>query len=166
LSGIFTGGVKKGIDKITQTIEEKTGIKVDDISKGNLTEEQIEKLRAFELEEKKLILDTMKEMENARLLDIQNARAMQVSALSQGDLFAKRFVYYFAAGIVALAFAYMFCVTFYSVPEKNLNTVNVVTGFLLGTALSAIIGFFYGSSKSSSDKQEHINSLMKKVMED
>jgi hypothetical protein len=163
LGGVLSGGVKKGIDKVADAIEKKTGIKIEDISKGNISDEQLAKLKEFEFQENKMLLDHVLASEEARLLDVQNARAMQIVALNQSDTFSKRFIYYFASGIVTLAFAYMFSVTFYSVPEKNLNTVNVVTGFLLGTALSAIIGFFYGSSKSSSDKQEHINSLMKKL---
>ena len=79
-----------------------------------------------------------------RYRDVANARDMQVAALAQDDLFSKRFVYYFAAGLGFMTFLYIFGVTFVKVPADQMHIVNTVTGFLLGTALSSIINYFYG----------------------
>lgn len=47
------------------------------------------------------------------------------------------------------SFLYMTAVTFLTIPEKNINNSNIILGFLIGTALSTLIGFYFGSSESS-----------------
>jgi len=89
--------------------------------------------------------------------DKDSARKMQETALNQSDVFSKRFVYYFAAfwGVVAAVF--IFVIMFYPIPESNKRFVDTMLGFLMGTIISTIIAFFYGSSKGSMDKTELLN---------
>lgn len=94
-------------------------------------------------------------VEALRLLemDLENtkdARAMQVAALGQSDLFSKRFVYYFAAFWSVIGATYLFLATFTEV--VNPKMADTVLGFLLGTIISTIINFFFGSSQGSKDK--------------
>ena len=91
--------------------------------------------------------------------DIHSARSLQIEALKQNDNFSKRFIYWLAAGIILLTFAFDFCISFFTVSPENKDVVNVVTGALNITCLGAVISFFYGSSKSSSDKQTMIENL-------
>jgi multisubunit Na+/H+ antiporter MnhB subunit len=51
-----------------------------------------------------------------------------------------------AAGVVIL-------LVFRPVPLENKDIVNIALGTLLGMAVT-VVGYFYGSSKSSSDKNE------------
>ena len=97
-------------------------------------------------------------VEALRLLemDLENtkdARAMQVAALGQTDLFSKRFVYYFAAFWSVIGAAYLFFATFTEV--VNPKMADTVLGFLLGTIISTIINFFFGSSQGSKDKDDN-----------
>lgn len=78
--------------------------------------------------------------------DRQGARNMQIVALNQTDVFAKRFIYYFAAAWSAFAFVYLFGITFFEVPKDNVRFADTVLGFLLGTVIAGIICFFYGRS--------------------
>jgi hypothetical protein len=96
------------------------------------------------------------EMEYAKLEleDRKDARAMQVAALQQDDLVAKRFVYYYAWFWSISSMAYFSAVTFIPLPEGGQHFADIVLGFLLGTAVATIISYFYGSSKSSKDKTE------------
>ena len=91
------------------------------------------------------------------LKDKESARDMQKVALQQGDKFAKQFIYWFAIGWSSVAAAFIFIVLFAEIPESNAHYVDTLMGFLIGTIISTIVAFFYGSSKGSMEKQEIIN---------
>lgn len=161
---LISSAIDGGADKAKDFIEEKTGIKMD----GNeLSDEQVAKLRELEISSKieleKLALESKKEDNRASEAVVAevnkntaDARAMQVVSLNQVDVFSKRFVYFFAAGWSIVSVIYIFMVTFMSIPTANVRFADTVLGFLLGTIVATIINYFYGSSKSSSDKNEFI----------
>lgn len=97
--------------------------------------------------------------EEAYLIDTQNARHMQVAALQQDDLFAKRFIYLFAALWSAFAMIFMLIVTLCDIPEKNVRMVDTILGFLLGTAIAGIFNFFLGTTYRSQKKDDTISIL-------
>ena len=45
--------------------------------------------------------------------------------------------------------------------QAQIRTVDTVLGFLLGVSLSAIIQFFFGSSKGSNDKSRMLEDLIR-----
>ncbi len=94
------------------------------------------------------------EREKAYLQDIQSARQMQIAALKQEDKFSKRFIYYFAFLWTFIAAGYVVAITFLEIPEKNLRFADTTLGFMLGTIISQIIAFFYGSSLGSKHKEK------------
>jgi len=98
------------------------------------------------------------ELENA---DRANARHMQETALNDDDKFAKHFIYWFAWFWSIGSMAYFFAITFGQVPPSGKDFGNIILGFLLGTAVATIISFFYGSSKSSTDKTEAMKDAIK-----
>ena len=121
---------------------------VDAVAKAIAGDPQAaEKLQEAELEFAKL--------ENE---DRASARHMQETALNQTDNVAKHFVYYFAWAWSGVSALYFFCVTFITMPDGARDFANIILGFLLGTAISSVFNFFYGSSKSSADKT---NALVK-----
>ena len=81
-------------------------------------------------------------MENEDL-DPQDVHA---NLVAKGDPLASHFTYWFAWfwGIVSVA--YFFLITFMEVPASGENFANIILGFLLGTAVSTIINFFFGNS--------------------
>ena len=96
------------------------------------------------------------------LKDVADARAMQMAALTQTDTFSKRFIYFFALGIVIMAFSFDFILCFQQIPTKNETIINVVVGTINGTALVSVVSFFFGSSRGSEDKNKTISDLSKK----
>lgn len=91
----------------------------------------------------------------------RDARAMQVAALAQDDVFSKRFVYYFAAGWSLFAAGYLLAITFLDVPENSVRFADTALGFILGTLIATIVNFFFGSSRSSQKKDETVAALSK-----
>lgn len=91
---------------------------------------------------------------NAEVKDKQDARGMQNVALQQEDKFSKRFVYYFAIYWSIVAATYIAFITFGNIPQTSVRFADTILGFLLGTIVTTIIQFFYGSSFSSRLKDE------------
>lgn len=97
-------------------------------------------------------------------LDMANtsdARAMQIAALQQEDVFSKRFIYYFATAWSAFAMLYFAFVTFGTVPESGTRMADTILGVLIGTVITGFFNFFFGSSKSSKDKTDAMIKGMK-----
>ena len=140
LENLVPGGhtIKAIVDTITGSQNISSTDKIQAIAAAN------ELMSEFELE----------------LKDRSDARAMQNTALGQDDKFSKRFVYFLAMAIVALTFAFDFTMFFVKYPSENRDVINMVAGVLNTTCLATIIGFYYGSSKSSGQKDE----MMKQII--
>lgn len=152
---LISDAIDGGAEKAKEFIEEKTGIELD--AKKGLTEEQVIELRKFEvnndLELKRLALDNKKEDNRssevvvaAQVSENANARGLQIAALGQDDKFSKRFIYYFAIFWSVFAVVYLTGITFIEIPKENVRFADTTVGFLLGTVVATIIGFFYGAS--------------------
>lgn len=129
------------------------------------------KIEELKLEAHRLDLEAVQKAKQAEidiltanLQDVQNARAMQVAALTQEDKFSKRFVYYLATFWSVTAFLYIFCITFGTIPKDNIRFADTILGFLLGTIVATVINYFYGSSQSSSDKSKKLNEIADQTM--
>ena len=147
-------------------VEKKTGVKLG----PSLTPEQILVLKQAEMEHEQELMRIAQEDRkldlaeiDAFLRDTQSARSMQTAALNQEDVFAKRFIYYFSIFWSLVASLYVAAITFGTVPEQNIRFADTVLGFLLGTLVSQIVGFFYGSSRSSQVKDRLIEDVVKDV---
>jgi len=66
------------------------------------------------------------------------------------------FQYILGGVIVTGFFILLYLLIKQEVPEKNTDVLNLVIGALIGS-FSTIVGYFYGSSKGSSEKTELLN---------
>lgn len=167
IPALITFLLSKGLPLIANAVfakgkeffEEKIGVKFDQ----DMTDDDLSKVRQYEMEHEeelaRLKLEDNRisaDLEKAYLGDIQSARSMQTAALQQGDTFSKRFIYYFAIFWTVCAIAYVFAVTFFKINPDSIRFADTTLGFLLGTVMSTIVNFFYGSSRSSQHKDEVI----------
>lgn len=121
------------------------------------TEKAIKQIQAdpnMLLEFEKQLQSQEFELEKMAYADRADARAMQVAAMQNGDKFTKRFIYYFATAWSLFAFAYLAMITFADIPAANVRFADTVLGFLLGTVLAGMFGFFYGSSAGNERRSE------------
>jgi drug/metabolite transporter (DMT)-like permease len=79
--------------------------------------------------------------------------------MEKEDLFIKRFIYYLATGIFIFAVAIVLLLFFVEIPEKNKDVVNFILGVVVGTGLTGVFQYFFGSSKGSKDKQNELFKL-------
>jgi len=105
---------------------------------------------------------TAKELLQLDLENTKDARAMQVAALAQNDLFSKRFIYYLASFWSTVGGIFIFIVLFKPIPASNVRLIDTILGFLLGTIVATIINFFFGSSAGSKEKTKDLTNAIKK----
>ena len=66
------------------------------------------------------------------------------------------FQYALGAMITVGFFVLLITLVYATIPEKNEGLLNIVVGALIGS-FTTIVGYFYGSSKGSSEKNELLN---------
>lgn len=67
--------------------------------------------------------------------------------IKNGNKTAANFIFKFAWFWAIVSVSYFFAVTFLPIPEQGKDFANIILGFLLGTAVSTVINYFFGSSK-------------------
>jgi hypothetical protein len=150
------------VDKGVEYVEEKTGIKLETNAEGQIPPDKIAELKIAAMEHEEFKIEAEQKKVDAEHKNTADARDMQKEALKQDDLFSKRFVMYFAIGWSLFAMVYLGGVTFLDVPESSIRIVDTIIGFLLGTLISTIMNFFFGSSRGSQMKDEVVKLLTKK----
>ena len=92
------------------------------------------------------------------MADLDEKSTQRATDMYMADDSTRRFTQQYAWFITIVTFAYFFIVSFINVENKNRDFVNIILGFLIGTALNSLIRFFYGSSNKS---QEAVDQKMK-----
>lgn len=96
------------------------------------------------------------EMLKIDMADLADARDLQKVALSQDDLFSKRFIYYLTIGVFGFSALIVLLLFFVKIPDQNRDVINFILGVVVGTGLTGIFNYFYGSSQGSKDKMNLI----------
>jgi len=131
---------------IVSALANKFGVKdaVEDVAKAIASDpEAARKLAELDLEKLK-----------AEYANTADARDMQKIALQQSDLFSKRFTMYLTVFWSVAAVAYVGFITFGVIPENNVRFADTILGFILGTVVSTVLNFWFGSSIGSKEKGE------------
>jgi len=131
---------------VVSAIADKLGVKnsVDEVAKAIAGDPQA----ALKLAQ--INLDAIK----AEYANTENARAMQIAALQQSDVFSKRFTMYLTGFWSVCAAVYIAFITFSIIPEQNVRFADTILGFILGTVVATMLNFWFGSSIGSKEKAE------------
>ncbi len=60
----------------------------------------------------------------------------------------------YATGVTSASFYYFFAITFQKIPEDNIQNSNLILGFLIGSAISTFLGYYFGMSQSTAKSQD------------
>ena len=180
LGGVFNGATQAGAERIAAEIEKRTGIRVEDIADDRLTAEDWARLKEFELQNQEALLAELQaaqghDIDRTRLMneDRADARALQRVAMADEDWLTRNFIHLYAILLTGFTFAFIGWAAFgaqfdtgadgslSAAGQAQIRTVDTVLGFLLGVSLSAIIQFFFGSSKGSTDKSRMLEDLIR-----
>ncbi len=146
-----------------QFVEKELGVNLD----SDLSDEDLLKLKQYEMEHEEELVRLLvednavsAEIDKAILADVQSARDMQEKAIASGNPFAFMFVNVYASYWTLFGSVFITFIVFGDIPEENLRFADLVLGFLFGSALSPILSFYFGSSKSSQHKDETIKAAI------
>lgn len=135
ISGLL-GGASKIIDEVVTNDAERTALKQALSAEVNRHEESLLSIQAGEL---------------------ANARAREVNLRDTVGVY----VQYGSAGLAILAFlGLLYAMCFNKVPSENTNLVNIMIGSL-GTIVTNIFGYWFGSSLGSARKTDALEKLGK-----
>lgn len=135
--------IEKGVD----AVQEKLGIELK--PEGEATPEYNAKLQAEANRHAEFL---------AELDEKSTQRATDVYMRDEGT---RKFSQYYAWFITVMTFLYFFLVSFLQIENKNRDFVNIILGFLIGTALNSLIRFFYGSSSKAQEDMDKKQKEMK-----
>lgn len=71
----------------------------------------------------------------------------------------KHFLHVYAVFVTSVTFLYIFAASFLDIPKENTRFVDTVLGFLLGTVISTLVQFYYGTSRGSQLKDAIISNI-------
>ena len=125
--------IEKGVD----AVQEKLGIELK--PEGEATPEYNAKLQ----EEANRHAEFMAELDEK-----STQRATDMYMKDEGT---RKFSQQYAWFLTISSFAYFAAVSFMPVDNHNRDFVNIILGFLIGTAVNSLIRFFYGSSNKSQE---------------
>jgi hypothetical protein len=125
--------IEKGVD----AVQEKLGMELK--PQGQATPEYNAKLQ----EEANRHSEFMAELDEK---STQRATDMYMQ-----DDSTKRFTQLYAWFLTVVSFLYFFLVSFLPISNHNRDFINIILGFLIGTAVNSLIRFFYGSSNKSQE---------------
>lgn len=67
------------------------------------------------------------------------------------EFIKEAYMYFLGAVIVVGFFLLLYFLIYQTIPDNNKDILNIVVGALIGS-FTTVVGYFYGSSKGSADK--------------
>lgn len=136
--------------QIIQMITEKTGLDISnpDIL-SNLDDQQISDIKDCVLSNHKDILEILYKFKEKNVDNTKHARDTYIQAITATkSKFLSYFPPIYATVVTFSGLAYIFMITFLTIPSDNQGYANTVLGFVMGSLISPILSFYFGSSDS------------------
>lgn len=141
VSNLINNGMHKVADQVIEkgvdAVQQKLGMELK--PEGEATPEYNAKLQ----EEANRHSEFM-----AQLDEKSTQRATDMYMNDEGT---RKFSQAYAWFITSVSFLYFFLVSFMPIENRNRDFINIILGFLIGTAVNSLIRFFYGSSNKSQE---------------
>ena len=150
VSNLINNGMHKVADQVIEqgvdAVQQKLGMELK--PEGEATPEYNAKLQE----------EANRHSEFMAQLDEQSTQ--RATDMYMQDDSTKRFTQMYAWFLTVVSFLYFFLVSFMPVENRNRDFINIILGFLIGTAVNSLIRFFYGSSNKS---QEAVDQKQKEL---
>ena len=92
------------------------------------------------------------------MAELDEKSTQRATDMYMKDEGTRKFTQHYAWFLTFVSFLYFFLVSFLPIDNHNRDFINIILGFLIGTAVNSLIRFFYGSSNKS---QEAVDQKMK-----
>lgn len=97
------------------------------------------------------------------MAELDEKSTQRASDMYMNDEGTRKFSQAYAWFITSVSFLYFFLVSFMPIENRNRDFINIILGFLIGTAVNSLIRFFYGSSNKA---QEDVDKKQKEMAGD
>lgn len=141
VSGLISNGLPKVadavMDKGVDYVQEKLGVELKpehEASKEDYAKIQAEANRHSEF-----------------MAELDEKSTQRATDMYMNDESTRKFSQMYAWFITIVSFLYFFMVSFMPIENRNRDFINIILGFLIGTAVNSLIRFFYGSSNKSQE---------------
>jgi len=153
---LLSSFIDKGKDEAVKIIKDKTGIDLS--QKKELTPEDLQKLKEFEIKNKELILQKLQ----MYLADKQDARNRDIvlSTNEKTPLIKKIYPEILATIVVIATFVMFYLSVSVNLEAPKKEVVMLLLG-TLNTALGMVLSFYFGSSMGSKNKDEVLARMKK-----
>ena len=85
------------------------------------------------------------------MAELDEKSTQRATDMYMADPGTRAFTQHYAWFLTVVSFLYFFLVSFLPVDNHNRDFINIILGFLIGTAVNSLIRFFYGSSNKSQE---------------
>ena len=85
------------------------------------------------------------------MAELDEKSTQRATDMYMADEGTRKFSQMYAWFLTAASFLYFFMVSFMPIENRNRDFINIILGFLIGTAVNSLIRFFYGSSNKSQE---------------
>lgn len=141
--------VSKGSDEdrkfVYKDIKDKTGIDLRSIKETDWSPSDIEKLITYEQEH-------FRELSSRLACTLTTTVTTQTQTIQKSsNSKSMMLVYWFGIALALAAILYMIMITWIPIPENNIRFADTSLGFILGSMLSTIIQYFFGTSMRKTD---------------
>jgi hypothetical protein len=92
------------------------------------------------------------------MAELDEKSTQRATDMYMSDEGTRKFAQNYAWFITIVSFLYFFIVSFAPIDNHNRDFINIILGFLIGTAVNSLIRFFFGSSNKA---QEDVDKKMK-----
>lgn len=148
------------ITRIVGNIKDTLGIDITDVTiLQSLSGDQIDALKTLEKENTQDLLIVVVQRKNTDVPAISKSPAGCINCnLNPSTPTRPNAVFLQNLGgvMVILTFTYIFLITWLPIPEKNQRFVDIILGWLIGSVVTTIVNFFFGSSIKKSDLRKQV----------
>jgi hypothetical protein len=85
------------------------------------------------------------------MAELDEKSTQRATDMYMADPGTRAFTQHYAWFLTIVSFLYFFLVSFIPIDNHNRDFINIILGFLIGTAVNSLIRFFYGSSNKSQE---------------
>ena len=85
------------------------------------------------------------------MAELDEKSTQRATDMYMNDEGTRKFTQHYAWFLTFVSFLYFFLVSFLPIDNHNRDFINIILGFLIGTAVNSLIRFFYGSSNKSQE---------------
>jgi hypothetical protein len=85
------------------------------------------------------------------MAQLDEKSTQRATDMYMNDEGTRKFSQAYAWFITSVSFLYFFLVSFMPIENRNRDFINIILGFLIGTAVNSLIRFFYGSSNKAQE---------------